>query len=484
MQLYDRGVEIRTILTLTSRNVPDKTRMELLGKLTRDYFHYPPCLAAFDRIDKIVRKRFELVNHEDLLADPRMEEEHRDFFRDSTERRAKNKKEMATMQATLEDYRKMRVIYYACTNALKNFEGEALDVDEMLTSMSEAIGKAHINRNVEEKFQMFGKQSNTGDLLEKVLAAEAIPMHKTGFDIYDEANGGVPHEGVMILAGTTSGGKSAILLNLLKYMYLNLNLCVSQITLEMSDESMMQRIISCVSGVEFYKIKQGKLNDKEKALIRTEMKKFNEHGKKNDCHFSWDSPTRGMTMDDALRVLKPFGFDVVGIDYVGLLEDADSDQQAKALSAMVRQAKVFSRETKSLVVILVQLDKETENIRYSRGMEEHADVVWRFNYSKQEQRELKVIPMQASKVRDGELINFDLGEEYQRMRVNNLSGGGGHEAFGDNDRQQTSGGAFNDDDDDDVPEKKKTSKGKKDDSFSKKQKKKKRAFTDDDPALR
>ena len=56
------------------------------------------------------------------------------------------------------------------------------------------------------------------------------------------------------------------------------------------------------------------------------------------------------------------------------------------------------------------------------GLLEHADVAWIWNYSKPEQRETKVIPIQQKKVRDGELYNFDLQEEFEIMTVSNTVG--------------------------------------------------------------
>lgn len=188
----------------------------------------------------------------------------------------------------------------------------------------------------------------------------------------------------------------------------------------MGDKQEMQRLLARISGVHFWKIKQNKLSPKDKQLINKAYEKFKQHGIDNSCVFSSISPTRSMRIDDALRAVKPYGYDVIGIDYVSLLEGVDEDNQWRVLSSIVRDCKVFSRETKCLVIVLCQLDAETDRLRYSKGMKEHADVMWAWNYTKKEQRELKVLPINVDKARDGELFGFELAERFEVMTVENM----------------------------------------------------------------
>jgi hypothetical protein len=129
-----------------------------------------------------------------------------------------------------------------------------------------------------------------------------------------------------------------------------------------------------------------------------------------------------VTIDQLLMLVKPFGFQVIGIDYASLLDTSGEKDQWKALGEIARRAKIFATSNKCLVVLLCQLDSADDHIRYSQALLEHADVAWIWNYSKPEQRETKVIPIQQKKVRDGELYNFDLQEEFEIMTVSNTVG--------------------------------------------------------------
>ena len=130
-------------------------------------------------------------------------------------------------------------------------------------------------------------------------------------------------------------------------------------------------------------------------------------------------PVHAVTDVQLFTLLRPYGYKVVGLDYVSLLDGVDEDNQARVLSAIVRHAKIFSAENKCLVIILVQLDSVDNRIRYSRGMLEHADVALAWNYSKPEVRETKIIPVQVLKARDQELGTFELEELFEIMTVKN-----------------------------------------------------------------
>lgn len=421
MQLYDQMVELSCIKTLTNPKVPEDFRLKLLGKLSKEFFHFPPCKQAFARIDTLAKKRFVVVEYDELITDPALSQDARDVIRDSDARTAKNKNKALQLIESLDAYRKIRIVYDMANEALDNIEGDEVDIDNLLNKISSKLVNAQRNIGVEDRFLQFGVNNNSEGVIDEILNQTIEDMIKTGFTEYDKRNGGLPKEGVMLLGATTSGGKSTVLMNLLVQLYLKSCLTVHRISLEMSEKQETARMMSHLSKVPFWKIKQNKMSPLDKKNIKKAYDEFVAHGIKHNCSFNTMSPTRGMTIDDALRSVKPFGPKVVAIDYVSLLEGVDEDNQWRVLSAIVRTAKIFSREAHCLVIILVQIEGDSNKIRYSQGMKEHADVVWQWNYSKREQRELKIIPMEVTKARDGELMTFNLGERFETMTVENMA---------------------------------------------------------------
>jgi replicative DNA helicase len=426
MLLFSQDAEIRCIFTLLDSDIPDKVRATLLSNLSEDTFHYPPAKAAYHRISRLVRKRFELIDLEDLLEDPSFEEDFREGFKDAHKdyEPCTNKKQLNSMRETLEEYRKLRIVFTSCKSALEALQGDAVDIDEVMNKMSTTLAKARRTMDENQKILKIGKKTNAKSVVHNVLHKVHEELIKTGFTEYDERNGGLPEEGVAILAGTVSGGKSVLLLNLCKNIYLNStkekprHIC--RVSFEMGEEQETSRLLSNLSGIRFFKFKQNKLSPQEKLKVKKVYKQFTLHGKKTGSQFDLMCPTRGMTIEDVFQMLKPYGYNVICIDYVSLLEGVDEDNQWRMLSAIVRQGKIYSRETRTLVIILAQLDVDTDKIRYSRGMKEHADVVWTWNYSKQEQREQRILPVKCDKARDAEIFMFPLAERFDIMRLQDV----------------------------------------------------------------
>lgn len=425
MQLFSQDAEMRCIYTLLDSEVPDKVRATLLSELSEDTFHYPPAKAAFHRIRKLAKKRFELIDLEDLVDDPALEEDFRDQFKDNADeyKPVTNKKQLRSLRDTLDEYRKLRMLYYSCKQTLEKLQADAIDVDALMNGLSNDLAKARRNLDQDQKILKLGKKSNAKQLVHEVLHKVHEELIKTGFTEYDIRNGGLPEEGVVILAGTVSGGKSTLLMQLCRNIYLATtkqkprNIC--RVSFEMSEKQEMSRLLSNLTGIKFSKFKQNKLNQNEKIKAKKAYTEFIAHGKRTKSQFDLLCPTRGMTMESVFQTLKPYGYNIICIDYVSLLEGVDEDNQWRMLSAVIRQAKIYSRETKTLVIVLAQLDTETDKIRYSRGMKEHADVLWTWNYTKQEQRDQKLLPVRCDKARDGEIFPFSLAERFDIMQVLN-----------------------------------------------------------------
>ncbi len=424
MQLYSQDSEMRCIFTLICGDIPVPIRTSILGRINEECFHYPPAKNAYMRIQKLLKKKFEIIDYDDLVEDPVLDEDHRDVIRDAKDEYepCSSKKQIKTLLDTLEQYRKLRLFYYACKSSLESLQKESVDIDELMTDMGNKLAKARRTLSNTQKINRIGRKSNIGKLLDKALSKTESLLIKTGFSEYDTRNGGFPEEGVVLLAGSVSGGKSTMLLQLAKNIYLNATKSkpkkIVRVSLEMGDSQELDRLLSNISGIKFFKFKQNKLTIPEKQKVKKLMKTFNDVGKKTKSQFDFLCPTKGMTIEEVFQMIKPYGYNVVGLDYVSLLEGVDEDNQARMLSSILRQAKVYSRETASLVVILCQLDVDSNKVRYSRGMQEHADVVWKWNYSKPEQRELKIIPVDVDKARDAELFRFNLDDRFDVMTLN------------------------------------------------------------------
>ncbi len=423
MEMRSMGLEVRALMTITNSNIEASKRMAMLGRVRKDHFSSDVTKKAYRRIAKLAESRGTVVDWEDILEDPNLGEDYRDTLEEHEAEPAKSLKGFEKLYVKLDSYRKRRHMLELAKDIHAKLEAEddEFDEDDFIQSLAENLASAKTSSKTNEKVWSFGgKKSNALKLAKQALYSPKESLYLTGFAEYDARNGGIPTSGVMLLGGSTSGGKSIIAQNLSDQLAQFNAAHVLTVTLEMTAEQHMNRHMSMVTGHDFSKIKQKKLSDREKKKILKEMREYDKRVRKSKGKVSFTSPTRGMTIDDVIYMTVPYNADICILDYVGLLEGMDEENQWRMLSAAVRKAKIHSQETGKLYIILVQFDSKHNQIRYSQGMKEHADVLWQWNYSDPEVRETGIIPVQIAKVRDGELFEMPLNEHFNVMKVESV----------------------------------------------------------------
>lgn len=452
MKLFVKKQEFRTIKTLCSSPIHVDLRYAHLGNLSEEHFHLEPTRTAYHRICKLARSGDDMPSWEELLSDPVLSEDFREVLAEEKPKAYKKLSELEKSRNTLEKYRRIRTVYYTAKESIESLSNDTIDIEQVIENMANGISNAHTQTSdIEEQTLSFGDgDDETLAYIKEQIDAPSLKMLKTGFDEYDETNGGLPSSGVMLMASTTSGGKSVTSMNLALNLYMLNCVSVNRVSLEMIKAQEYNRLCSRITGIPMAKISQRKLTPKQKKLIVKRMTDFvkNPHFKdphvgrrkfKEKKRFSTMTPETGLSVDQMFSMLKPHGFDVNIVDYVGLLDGMDGERQWQNLSGACAVAKAFSRQTKSLVIILCQLDDETDKLRYSKGMKDHADVLWIWNYANQEVRDTKQLPINAAKVRDGELMGFLLDEMFEKMLVTNPKGNGGFGRSLDDDESVTEG---------------------------------------------
>lgn len=431
MKLYSQILELRALASIArpGTGIQDGSLVVssaahassyLLSNLSDAHFHYEPCKAAFKRIQTIAQKRSTILSYDDLIEDPALDEEFRDILREGRRKPVRNAEAAQSLFSTLDKYKVSRALYQMAKSTIEALKEPRIDIDSLTESVTDTLTQIISRESVADQFQIIGKDANALGLIDEALSTEDESLYKTGYSEFDDKNGGLPTEGVFIVAATTSGGKSALRMNLLKNMYLLNKIDVATISLEMNAKKETRRLLSNLTGIEYWKFVRQKLSDEERDAAKLEWRKLHRFGKKNDCRYAVLAPKRGLTIHQLLTLVKPYRFKVIAIDYISLLDDGGQKDQWKLLADITRQCKIFSGETGCLVVLLAQLDSDDDRVRYSKGILENADNCWTWNYSKQEQRDLHILPIKQLKARDQELFPFDLREAFGFMRVSNM----------------------------------------------------------------
>ncbi|MCR5412282.1 MAG: DnaB-like helicase C-terminal domain-containing protein [Patescibacteria group bacterium] len=190
---------------------------------------------------------------------------------------------------------------------------------------------------------------------------------------------------MIILAARPAMGKTAFALNLLTNIALNFHKRVAFFSLEMSSESIVDRIMSQVSTVPMYKINKGDLDNDDFSKMGDAMEKLSSG---NRIFIDDKSGLTVPILKSKLRRLKieQKGLDLVVIDYLQLMHAAvPNGNRVQEISEISRGLKELAKELEVPVIALSQLSRAVEqridkkpqlsDLRESGSIEQDADSV-------------------------------------------------------------------------------------------------------------
>jgi replicative DNA helicase len=216
--------------------------------------------------------------------------------------------------------------------------------------------------------------------------SKRIKGTSTGFYKFDEMTAGM-HEGeLIILAARPSMGKTALALNIAHHVATNMQdpKTVAIFSLEMSNDSLLTRMICAASMVDQQKFRAGFLNQDERRRLQMELGRLVQA----PLYIDDTSGTNLMDVHAKLRRLKAEqGLGLVIIDYLQLMSSRGrSENRNQEVSAISRGLKLMAKEMKVPFLVLSQLSRAPEtrpgdhrpqlsDLRESGSIEQDADLV-------------------------------------------------------------------------------------------------------------
>ena len=94
-----------------------------------------------------------------------------------------------------------------------------------------------------------------------------------------------------------------------------------------------------------------------------------------DANLTFRCTDNDMTLDRMLAMLKNYKFDLIIVDYIGLLSHSGKADQWQELSQDARNAKIFAQDNNNVVVLLAQRERD-KDVSFSRSLIHHANVFW------------------------------------------------------------------------------------------------------------
>ncbi|HVE80576.1 MAG TPA: replicative DNA helicase [Candidatus Dormibacteraeota bacterium] len=206
----------------------------------------------------------------------------------------------------------------------------------------------------------------------------------TGFKALDRHLAGLQKSDLIILAARPSMGKTTLALNIAQQVAVKQGIPVGLFSLEMSKEQLIDRLLAAESGIDSWKLRNGRLEDSDFPKINDAMAIL------SDAPFFIDDSSLTNVMEmrtKARRLQSEHDLGLIVVDYLQLMSGRSHSQENRVqeISEISRGLKGLARELNVPVIALSQLSRSVEqrspqipqlsDLRESGSIEQDADVV-------------------------------------------------------------------------------------------------------------
>ncbi|TAK89790.1 replicative DNA helicase [Patescibacteria group bacterium] len=222
----------------------------------------------------------------------------------------------------------------------------------------------------------------------------------TGFKAMDNLLAGLQKSDLVILAARPSMGKTTLALNIAHHVATKEGIPVGVFSLEMGKEQLIDRLLAAESGIDSWKLRNGRLEDSDFPKINDAMAVLSEA----PIYIDDSATTNILEMrTKARRLQTEHDLGLIVIDYLQLISGrkiGSGDNRTQEVSEISRGLKALARELNVPVLALSQLSRSVESrtppvpqlsdLRESGSIEQDADVVmfiYREEYYKREESE-------------------------------------------------------------------------------------------------
>lgn len=204
-----------------------------------------------------------------------------------------------------------------------------------------------------------------------------------GFTDLDRILNGMQPSDFLIIAGRPGQGKTSFLLSVAKNAAMKRKKHIAIFSMEMSNEQVVQRLISQETGIDSQRLRLGKLDDTEWVLFAESVEALRQ-----TRIFLDDTPAITPTQMRAKcrRLHLEHRIDLVIVDYLQLMRgDTRNENRVQEVSYISRSLKVLARELNVPVLAAAQLSRAVEqradkrpqlsDLRESGSLEQDSDIV-------------------------------------------------------------------------------------------------------------
>ncbi|KRM96995.1 replicative DNA helicase [Liquorilactobacillus aquaticus DSM 21051] len=278
----------------------------------------------------------------------------------------------------------MRRLIATASNIVTQTYNQEEDVPTLLDDAERQIMDVSERRNRSGFKSITDVLNSTIEQIDKLYQNdEDITGLATGYNELDKMTAGLQPDNLIILAARPAVGKTAFALNIAQNVGTKTDQTVAIFSLEMSAESLVNRMLCAEGSVNANHLRTGQLNDEEWQNLVVAMGSLSQAAIYID-----DTP--GIKMAEirakCRRLAKEKGnLGLIVVDYLQLIEGTNKESRQQEVSEISRQLKKLAKELSVPVIALSQLSRGVEqrqdkrpvlsDIRESGSIEQDADIV-------------------------------------------------------------------------------------------------------------
>jgi len=277
-----------------------------------------------------------------------------------------------------------RLIETSTTIISEAFQGRAT-AEELLDDAEQKIFQVSQQRGLQGFTRVKELMWPTMERIEALQrGGKTITGVASGFTDLDELTSGFQPADLVIVAARPSMGKTALVLNIAQYAAIEKNVPVAVFSLEMSKESLVQRMLTAEGRVDAQKMRKGLLRDEDYSRLARAA------GILSGAPI-WIDDSAAITLleirSKARRLKADQDIGMVVVDYLQLIQGpSSSESRQQEISQISRSLKALAKELAVPVIALSQLSRAPEqragdhrpqlsDLRESGAIEQDADLV-------------------------------------------------------------------------------------------------------------
>ena len=280
----------------------------------------------------------------------------------------------------------LRGVINACTECIRDCYEAQSEIESLVDAVEQRVFAVSESRYQEKNTSMKDQVFSAIIAIEKLYDNRgSITGLATGFKDLDRMTSGLHPAEMIVIAARPSMGKTAIVMNIVEHVALDLKQAVAVFSLEMSNQQLVQRMLCSRARVNLARVRDGFLADRDFPALTSAASELAESKILID-----DTPSLSILelRAKARRFKARHDIKLIAIDYLQLLRSTTrraQDNRQLEIAEISSGIKALAKELDIPIIVLAQLNRNPEaraggkprisDLRESGSIEQDADLV-------------------------------------------------------------------------------------------------------------